>query len=79
LGCFDRIMFSWTTPIFKFVGKKTLHIDHLGELREKDYVEKSIVRLKRSWSLYKHQAIKSKHALLKATFHAFKCKFELKY
>lgn len=45
----------------------------MGELKEKDRVEPAIVKLKNSWkNHYKARAISDRHALLKATFHAFK-------
>lgn len=45
----------------------------MGDLKGDDHVEDSIIRLKKSWKLYKQKAKKSKYGLLLSVAHAFRC------
>lgn len=49
-----------------------LTLDQLGELGERDKIERVQVKIRKSWSIYKKK--KGSNLLMKAIFHAFRCK-----
>ena len=50
-NCCSRMFFGWVSPVIKYTKKhKTLQMDVLGNLREKDEIEPHTERLTRVWA-----------------------------
>jgi hypothetical protein len=56
--------------LITYSKKNMIKLDQMGYLRDKDKVEFSISRLKKSWRLYEN--IPGENNLLKAVVHAFR-------